>query len=264
MDSNFETSGTTTAKRAAANRGIPVKRLLLVLATVPFAILPILASKAFADYKITKPSNPYVFVLNTHGVPVPFDVQSTGWRFHQLVFIEICDGKPATAAGWSPGLDCDDETSPAPVAASATGMVTFPANNSNFAIVTFHGASPNGSFNCLAKNEIPRDAIPKTQRDTNGRPFTYYLLSAKDKKAPDGASLSPASFAWTDCQLRVASNYASATNDQQFISLVWPAINDPAGSSGTSPGLYAAIGVGVILVLGSAYFVLRRGQATAR
>ena len=219
------------------------------------------SSRAFADYTIATPTNPYVYSLKPDGQPRSFDVESGGWRHFQLVWIEICDGEPATAVGWSVGLDCDDQTSPSAAAASATGTVRFSANNRNSAIVPFHGASPNGSFNCLAKNEIPSDAKATTATDSTGRKYTYYSLSANDTKARDGVPLNPSTQAWTSCQLRVASNYANATDDQRFITLLLPSGPDPKPAS-SNTALYASLGAAafVLIAAGGLFLIRRRGD----
>jgi hypothetical protein len=114
----------------------------------------------------------------------------------------------------------------------------------------------------VAKNEIPSDAKPTTLKDANGKPFTFYTLSARDTKAPDGTPLAPSTRAWTTCQLRVASNYAAATNDQQFLTLKFPQGKDPtSSSSSTAPYVIGAVAVVVIAAVGG-FFVVRRRRVS--
>jgi hypothetical protein len=142
--------------------------------------------------------------------------------------------------------------------------VTFPTNNSNYAIVPFHGASPSGTFDCVSKDEIPADARRLTGQDASGKAFTYYVLSPQDTKAPDGVALAPQTRAWTSCQLRVASNYTTATNDQRFSTLLFPSGKDPASRS-SSTALYIAIGIAAVaIVAGSSFLFLRRRRVAAR
>jgi hypothetical protein len=241
--------------------GVALVRGLMAITFVSLASIATNTSKAFADYAITKPAGPYVFTLKPDGQPEPFDVESSGWQDHQLVWIEICDGEPATAVGWSPGLDCDNRSSPAAAAATASGTVTFPADNRNYAILPFEGASPSGNFDCLTKNEIPSDAKETTATDPTGKTYTYYELSANDTKARDGVPLEPGTRAWTNCQLRVASNYTAATNDQRFITLLFPLAHDPKQSSNTT--LYVAIAVAFFGVIAAAGMVLVRRRRAA-
>src|SRR6202042_3365621 len=72
------------------------------------------------------------------------------------VFIEICDGTPASTPGWDPNANCDLGSSPSPqIAATGTGNVTYAATNGGNSIVDFRGQSPQGFFNCVAAEDIP-------------------------------------------------------------------------------------------------------------
>ena len=177
--------------------------------------------------EITQPSaSPFVIPLDSHLAALPFTVSSTGWPSHQLVYIEICDGEPTTRPGWSPASHCDNQTSPSPAAADSHGNVTFPAGSQNFSIIDFHGASPNGQFNCVAPSELPGDSAVG--------PDGSRTLSPRDTQAADGVALNPDTPAWTQCQLRVSSNNSYSTTDQRFMTLLIPTLGG-AGASGPVP-----------------------------
>ena len=204
--------------------------------------------------EITQPNtNPFVIPLDSHLTALPFTVFSTGWPNHQLVYIEICDGEPTTKPGWSPAGHCDNQSSPSPAAADSLGNVIFPAGSPNFSIVDFHGASPNGQFNCVAPSELPGDSTAGADGSRT--------LSARDTQAADGVPLNPATPAWTQCQLRVSTNNAYTTTDQRFITLLIP----PPGRGGASApapasGAYRASGASTSAV-GSA--ASQNGTGTA-
>lgn len=191
------------------------KYLIFAVAAVASLIgLTTWPSAAFATVVTEPASNPFTVPLDIKGNALPFTVASGGWPYHQLVYIEICDGLPATARGWSPAQDCDNQTSPSAAAANANGDVNFPAGSRNYAIRDVHGASPNGQFNCLAPSEIPADATRM--------PDGSWMLSANDTRTAAGIALNTSTPAWNGCQLRISSNNAYATADQQFIRLSIP------------------------------------------
>jgi hypothetical protein len=146
----------------------------------------------------------------------------------------VCDGVPATTAGWDPTLNCDNLTSPAQVFADANGNVSFPASNLNLRLHLFDGPSPSGTlFNCLRADEPdPGNGLP-----SYGLPGT------------------------ADCQVRMATSLTAPTTDQAFFSfaLVRPPQVPEAPYAILLP-------TGALLLFGGGYVVTRRrrsGQATA-
>ena len=145
---------------------------------------------AFAS-TITQPStNPFQVQADSSHNPLPFTITATGFPAFTPVFVEQCDGKSPSAAGWDPTIDCDLGTSPAPHNTDANGSVTFDMNNSNFAFHPFRGASPQQLFNCLA---------PGQANLNNGLPN------------------------WNNCQIRVSTNNSFVTGDQSVLGITLPA-----------------------------------------
>jgi hypothetical protein len=90
---------------------------------------------------------------------------------------------PTSDPRWSPTLNCDLGTSPAPVTADAQGTATFDGQRSFRA---FKGESPQSLFNCLAPGQpAPRNALPS----------------------------------FSDCRVRVSTNNSAATPDQAFLPI---------------------------------------------
>jgi len=117
----------------------------------------------------------------------PMTVVATGFRPASPVFVEQCDGLPPTTQNWSPTIDCDNGASPPPAISDSQGQASFPAAEPDRAFRPFQGESPSGLFNCVA----PGAAKPANTLAT-----------------------------FTNCQVRVSSNNASATDDQVFRPIV--------------------------------------------
>ncbi len=105
------------------------------------------------------------------------------------VFVEQCDGTSTATPGWSPTINCDNLTSPAPVISTAGGVATFTKDDPNLGFTPFKGESPGGLFNCLSLH----DASPN-----NG--------------VPD----------FRNCTVRVSTNNAAVTGDQVFLNILLP------------------------------------------
>ena len=148
------------------------------------------AGTASAATAITSPTaNPFSVPANGSGNPVAFTVSASGFAAGANVFVEQCDGTPTTATGWDPSQNCDLGSSPAPVAANASGNVTFDATDANHAFTPFKGSSPQGIFNCLS----PTQASPG-----NGLPD------------------------FRNCQVRVSTNNTAGTSDQVLFGITLP------------------------------------------
>jgi hypothetical protein len=113
----------------------------------------------------------------------------TGFPANTNVFVEQCDGTNTSTPGWSPTINCDNLTSPAPVISNGSGAATFTKDDPNHGFTPFKGQSPSGLFNCLSLH----DASPN-----NG--------------VPD----------FRNCTLRVSTNNAGVTGDQVFLNLLLP------------------------------------------
>jgi hypothetical protein len=164
------------------------RRATLVVALVVVCVT-VLAGVAYATIT-DPPTNPYAVPGDEAGNPLPFTITASGFNVGQNVFIEECDGKAATAPGWDPALDCDPgDTTPAKIA-DDTGTASF-AVGTDWQFTAFKGESPSSQFNCLG---------------------------------PDDPAMTPINFLqdWTNCQIRISSNNASATGDQQFLAIVLP------------------------------------------
>jgi hypothetical protein len=211
------------------------------------------AAPAFAA--ITSPSaNPYTVPVDSGYNPQPFTVTANGYGPNQSVYIEVCDGLPSTTHGWDPTLDCDNGTSPAAATANSAGTATFPATNPNFQIGDFNGVSPSNSFNCISSDEIPADAV----KQPNG---SYQLGSGDNtvtNNSGDQFQVNPSDPTWTNCQLRVSSNNAAVTSDQQLITLTIPSA--PTNQTPESP-LAILLPIGAAGLLGGGVLIARRRRS---
>ena len=188
-------------------------RVAALVAGAAVITTTLLSGGAFAASSITAPStNPFTVPGNATGVPQPFTVTATGFAPNTPVYVEQCDGTPATAVGWDAAQNCDLGTSPSPVSANASGTVTFPTTNPNFRFTPFKGTSPQGLFNCLSPTQ-----------------------TASNNGLPD----------FKNCQLRVSSNNTVGTSDQVFLTLTLPnaVVTPPPPTSKLSCKLSGSIGL---------------------
>lgn len=147
------------------------------------------STSAFAT-TITEPTGGTVTVtVDDSGYAAPFTVKAKGFEPYANVFIEQCNGRPPSASGWSPTIDCDLGSSPAAAIADANGVATFAADDPNHALYPFVGPGPQELFNCLpAKAAAPGNGFPD----------------------------------FRDCQLRVSTSNAEGTVDQVFLAVRLP------------------------------------------
>jgi hypothetical protein len=156
---------------------------------------------------------------------VSTDISVSGFKANQPIYLEICDGVAPTTAGWEPTLHCDTGSSPAAGVANGSGSYTFSHTDPNHALKPFKGASPSGSFNCVAAHDnAPNNGFPT----------------------------------FRNCQLRASSNNAAVTSDQSFVTMILP---DAAGSAPDFP--YAIVLPLAALLIGGG-FVLIQKRRTAR
>jgi hypothetical protein len=173
--------GPVPGHRSAHKHGIVIAAACIAAAVFSFSGI------AHAG-TIAGPATVRVAIDRSH-VPIPFSLEASGFPPGDgSVFMEQCDGVPATDPSWSPTRDCDSASSPAAASAGADGAVRFPALDPNFGFSPFAGKSPQGLFNCVA----PGDALNNGKRT------------------------------FTNCQVRVATSLIVATTDQAFVALVFP------------------------------------------
>jgi hypothetical protein len=189
-----------------------------------------------APGSVCTPANPYQALtdVNASGVGTPrfFTITGTGYTpAGTNVVIEVCDGTPATTAGWDPTINCDGLTSPAAALADANGSVTFAATDTNRRLHLFDGLGPSTTspFNCLRADEPdPGNGFP-----VFGIPGT------------------------ADCQVRMSTNNTVSTTDQAFFSfaLVRPPQVPEAPYAILLP-------VGALVLFGGGYVVTRRRRSS--
>jgi hypothetical protein len=208
-------------------------RGLTVAGAAAIGLLAFAAPLSAATTFTTPTESPFAVPANGSGKPMAFTVEVGGFEPNTSVFIEQCDGKAATSADWTPVKHCDVLTSPAAAITDANGVATFDASDTNHAFTPFTGTSPQQLFNCLGKG----DASPPND-------------------LPD----------FDACQVRVASTNIAATQDQVFLTIALPGRGGTVATTNTdSSNLpYVLIsGVVVLVVAGSAYFLIQRRRRDA-
>jgi hypothetical protein len=169
------------------------------LASGAALVLVLLAGPAGAASVVEPSTNPVVVPATASGDPLPFTIRANGFPAGTNVFVEQCDGTPATAVGWDPTLDCDLGSSPASASVDPNGVANFDASDTNHAFHPFVGVSPQGLFNCLS---------PTAPSPDNG------LADSRD------------------CQVRVSTNNTVATADQVFVTLQLPTGSGTGAAAG--------------------------------
>ena len=166
----------------------------VIAAAVAGIALVVTGSAAYAT--ITAPpltNNSFHVPGDANGIPQSFTISANGFATGSQVFVEQCDGtNPSTFPNWSPSIHCDNGTSPSQLTAQgAGGSVTFPANDPNFGFIPLKGKTVSGGYACLSPNEAPVAGVPLANQFTN-------------------------------CQVRVSTNNAGVTTDQQFFTIILP------------------------------------------
>jgi hypothetical protein len=252
--------------------GIATAKVGVISAAVIGSSIGILGSPS-ASAAITKPtSRPYVVALDAKGDPKPFTIQASGYAPEEPVYLEICDGVPARAAGWSPTVDCDGTTSGAAAASDSKGVVTFAVGGQS-EVLLFRGASPTRSFNCLAPADIDRGATPKVGMG-DVVPSTRIVYpptgdSGYNDYEPKPLAADPAVPSWGDCQVRIASTDEVATTDQQFVAftlggVVLSSTVTKDSTSWSSPAVVGLLGAAVALIVGGGLVIHGRRRHHAR
>jgi hypothetical protein len=196
------------------------------------ALVVAFASPLGAATSITTPSdNPHTLTVDASGKPDALTVKASGFKANTNVYIEECSGKPSTESKWQATLDCDIQTSPAATITDAQGVATFEAADANHAFHPVSGASPQNLFACVPSGQAnPKAHVPS----------------------------------YDDCQVRVSTNNISATDDQAFLAMTLPGgSGSGSGSSSAPPYALIAVGVGVVVIGGGAFFLSRRRAARA-
>ena len=192
------------------------------------------ATTAGAAPQITAPStNPYVVQSAGAGKLAPFTVTATGFRPGQQVFIEQCDGLAITDPHWTPSIDCDAGTSPAPVFTPPSGTVVFDKDSANHRFTPVLGLTPQSQFVCFEASKTP--GVP----------------------------------GFNTCKVRISSNNAQPTTDQVFLDMAPVGYHapKPASSSSSSSTTIVLVVVGalVVVILGAGVALrTRRRPASVR
>src|SRR5258708_31324677 len=112
------------------------------------------ATTATATPRIVEPNaSTYTVQPAAAGKLAPFTITVDGFRPGQQGFVEQCDGVAVTDPHWTPSVDCDAGTSPAPVFTPASGTVVFDKVNLNHRFTPVKGLSPQGSFLCFGSSK---------------------------------------------------------------------------------------------------------------
>lgn len=165
-------------------------RAFAVALLLGLGVIIMQATPAEAATSITEPSGSTVNVgKDDQGYAAAFTVTARGFQPYENVFIEQCNGRPPTAASWSPSLDCDLGSAPAAAVADADGVATFSATDPNHALYPVVGPSPEALFNCLT---------PTMRSPANG--------------VDD----------FTNCQVRISTSNTEGTDDQVFLRIKLP------------------------------------------
>src|SRR5262245_44341154 len=110
--------------RIGWNHGV---RRLVFLAALVVAVCSVV-SGAGAAMIVEPTARPFVVPADTRGRPAPFTIVAAGFQPGRQVFVEQCDGKSPSGPNWSPTLNCDLGSSPAPVIAGSDGRAVFDAH----------------------------------------------------------------------------------------------------------------------------------------
>ena len=207
----------------------------LLLAVALFVVVG--AGMAAAAPKLIEPSaNPYKVQVLSNGKLAPITISASGFQPGQQVYVEQCDGNPDTAPNWTPSIDCDIGTSPAPVFTPASGTVVFDTSDLNHRFTPVKGLSPEGNFACF------------TSTSPSGVPH------------------------FNTCQVRISTNNTQATTDQIFLELTMAGQAGTTGSaaaassssSSSSTVVFVVLGVVVVVLLGGALLLRSRRAAQPR
>jgi hypothetical protein len=188
------------------------------------------AAPAAASPKIVEPgASPFTVQPAAGGKLQPFTIRASGFQPGQQVYVEQCDGVAITDPHWTPDVDCDIATSPAPVFTPASGTVVFSATDLNHRFTPVQGLSPQGDFACF------------TATSPTGIPH------------------------FDTCKVRISTNNTQATTDQLFIGLSLSghggSTKSKSSSGSSSAGILVAVGVVIAALLLAAVFMLRRRRA---
>jgi hypothetical protein len=166
--------------------------------------LVVVSSTVASAATITEPAGKTVDVgVGDDGYAAPFTVKAGGFEPYESVFVEMCNGRPASAADWSPTIDCDLGSSPAAAVADESGVATFAADDPNHSLFPFVGPGPQELFQCFAAGAT----------------------------GPARTGIE----SYTNCQLRVSTSNTDATDDQVFVTMALPTAAKVGWGSPTFP-----------------------------
>jgi hypothetical protein len=227
---------------------------------------------------ITEPSGDTVEVgLDAEKYPAPFTVTAEGFEPYTNVFIEQCNGRPPSAANWTPTIDCDFGSAPAAAIADENGRVTFSATDRNHAPFLFVGPSPQELFNCLSPKMQSPGNLMEDYRNCQIRVSSSNTAGTDDQvfltlKLPEGARagtrkppepIAAATDAPSQAGASASETGAASSSGSKTAAADDPASSDSSSSSGsTSSFPYSAVLIPTVLVaLGAAYFLLRKRRS---
>jgi len=231
------------------------------------------ASAAGAATIVEPTARPFVVAADARGRPLPFTIVASGFQPGRQVFVEQCDGTPPSAPNWSPTLNCDLGSSPAPVVAGSDGRAGFDAHDHNHAFIPFVGESPEALFSCSSPSTCTVRVSTNNSTATSDQVFFAIALPRAATTAPGLRGSTPAAPGTGSASARAATNPATGGT----------AATDPASPTATSgaaaattpstrpdalafTGIAALLG-GIALVclgLGIALYARARGRQVLR
>ena len=232
------------------------------------------ASAVGAATIVEPTARPFVVPADARGRPLPFTIVAAGFQPGRLVVVEQCDGKSPSAPNWSPTLNCDLGTSPAPVIAGGDGRAVFDAHDHNHAFTPFVGESPEALFSCGSPGACTVRVSTNNSTATADQVFFAIALPRPTTAAPAAAGATSGSPRPTSAPANAATNSArGSSGGADPGSVTATASGTPATASPSHrPDALAFTGIagllgGIALVclgLGIALYARARGRQVVR
>jgi hypothetical protein len=167
------------------------------------------ASAAGAGTIVEPTARPFVVPADTRGHPLPFTIVAAGFPPGRQVFVEQCDGTSPNVPTWSPTLNCDLGSSPAPVIAGSDGRATFDAHDHNRAFTPFVGESPEALFSCGSPGTCTVRVSTNNSTATADQVFFAIALPRATTAAPGAPGSTPGSHGTASASAHAATKPAS-------------------------------------------------------